>query len=129
MYMNTATPETDAASFPTTYNGRHIEVVSGKVARKLERERDEARAALSTALRGCEAARQAIAMADGTLVQIVAERDAWKAKAERVCVWKFSQFSAATECGKQTVPPWLHDPEFGYVMCPFCGGRIMKEEE
>jgi len=41
MYMNTATPETDAASFPTTYNGRHIEVVSGKVARKLERERDE----------------------------------------------------------------------------------------
>ena len=137
MYMNTATPETDAASFPTTYNGRHIEVVSGKVARKLERERDEARAALSTALREREAARQAIAMADGTLVQIVAERDAWKAKATRTChiIHSTSRFGFdfhVYDCGGRT--PVGVIPKF----CPGCGGeikqtncddQIVKEEE
>ena len=93
---------------------------------RLERERDEARAALSTALRERESARQAISMADGTLVQIVAERDAWKAKAERTCGiseipdWK-GLFYLMTNCGGHVTgrSDW----------CPHCGGRIVKEEK
>lgn len=159
--MSTSTPETPLSERIRLmeYAFDYVAVRSGSVRNladdvaNLERERDEARAALSTALRERESARQAISMADGMLVQIVAERDglretvtankltidvleasrdAWKAKAERVCVWTLTRQSNITgrcdsECGSKNAMVWLYDPKFGYVFCPFCGGRIVKE--
>lgn len=113
---------------------------------QLEREKDEAqstiimqtgqilqlRESLSITLREREAARQAIAMADGTLLQIVAERDDWKAKAERTCVVKQSDFHGSfydTQCGDDIELEHGDLAENGYRFCPFCGGRIVKEEK
>lgn len=121
--MTTPTPETDA--FSPGYDG----IDWPELARKLERERDGALELLGGYKMDLDEARERNLRLVNDNIVLTKDRDAWKAKAERVCVWKFSQFSAATECGKQNVQPWLHDPKFGYVMCPFCGGRIVKEEK
>lgn len=57
----------------------------------------------------------------------IQERDAWKAKAERTCVWSNREWSefCKTECGERFPIP----RQVKYKCCPSCGGRIVKEEE
>lgn len=119
--MTTPTPETDAAVveasqyyqplYPSA-NGRN-QPVHADFARKLERERD--------------AANSTIAMQAGQIQQLRDDRDAWKAKAERTCVWSNREWSefCKTECGERFQIP----RQVKYKCCPSCGGRIVKEEE
>lgn len=55
------------------------------------------------------------------------DRDAWKAKAERTCVWSNREWSefCKTECGERFQIPC----QVKYKCCPSCGGRIIKEEK
>lgn len=72
---------------------------------------------------------------DGRLRAHALERlEALEAKAERTCKWTFSRRSQITgrcdsECGSKDAVVWLYDPQSGYVFCPHCGGRIIKEEK
>lgn len=80
MDMSTPTPETDAAE-AVCIHPRHV---PDSFARKLERQRDEARTAFETAIRERNAATDTIKLTSELLVAVIAERDEWKAKAERL---------------------------------------------
>lgn len=126
--MTTPTPETDA--FSPGYDG----IDWPELARKLERERDGALELLGGYKMDLDEARERNLRLVNDNIVLTKDRDAWKAKAERTCKWTFTRRSQITgrcnsECGSKDAMVWLYDPQFGYVFCPFCGGRIVKEEE
>jgi len=106
--MNIPTPETDAfVASPSALSDTECYAF----ARKLERERDEAR--------------QAITLASDKLMIAISDRDAWKAKATRTChiIHSISRFGFdfhVYDCGGQT--PVGVIPKF----CPGCGGEIKQ---
>ena len=113
----TPTPKTDAETLDG-YMPIHVSpegkcYVPVDFARKLERERDEWKNNYQTAYDEWQ--------------QAAVDRDAWKAKAERTCVWSNREWSefCKTECGERFQIP----RQVKYKCCPFCGGRIVKEEE
>lgn len=98
----------------------------------LERERDGALELLDGYKMDLDEARERNLRLVNDNIVLTKDRDAWKAKAERVCVWTLTRQSNITgrcdsECGSKNAMVWLYDPKFGYVFCPFCGGRIVKE--
>lgn len=119
----------------------YVAVRSGSVRKladdvaNLERERDELKQQLSIASTAfTEQLHRVNFVTNAQVNEIALDRDAWKAKAERTCKWTFTRRSQITgrcnsECGSKDAMVWLYDPQFGYVFCPFCGGRIVKEEE
>ena len=113
---------------------------------QLEREKDEAQSTITMqtgqiqqlrelqniTLLERESARRAITIAEDSMLKALQDRDAWKAKAERTCVVKQSDFHGSfydTQCGDDIELEHGDLAENGYRFCPFCGGRIVKEEK
>lgn len=122
--MTTPTPKRIAVETIQTQHGPRDVITDvqavGAYVEQLERERDEALARNVKALE--------------MVLDLTADRDAWKAKKERACVWTLTRQSNITgrcdsECGSKNAMVWLYNPKFGYVFCPFCGGRIVKEDK
>lgn len=110
----TPTPETDGQYKEYARRDNNVKCVDIDFARKLERERDAARSALSK------------------LVDLAAELttavETWKAQAERTCrvTRKFMRLGfgyCVRQCGIEV--PVGEKSEF----CPGCGGQIVEEEQ
>lgn len=115
MDVTTPTPETDGQYKEYARRDNNVKCVDIDFARKLERERDAARATLT-----------ALANAKALCTELTTAVNTWKAKAERTCRWdcKLSPTTGvaghSTECGSQ----YIYDP--GAVWCKLCGGRIVR---
>ena len=125
--MSTPTPETDGQYKEYARRDNNAKCVSIDFARKLERERDGALELLGGYKMDLDEARERNLRLVNDNIVLTKDRDAWKAKAERTCVWSNREWSefCKTECGERFQIP----RQVKYKCCPSCGGRIVKEEE